>query len=524
MPARWLPFRVAVLLLCAGCLQEGRPVVGRLLVKGRTVENPTFLKDNKRLTYQVRRRPAEPPLSGAFDLGIVSYDTAEARLLAENVADRWGVLDGQAGLTFVMTDESLAPDQSTMGSLVMLDLDQGEVDRIPAVTSYYALPGTRELYYRQASPATGRLSVLHYRSAAGVDRALGASTGKTEFRRTRLYFVGEPGDPAAQSRTLQRFVRPDGPIEVVREKVTDFSINGDESWAILNTSDGGKSQIVARQLATGAEHRVPASQSAFWMGLSATEFVYSEPAAVGMPAQIHRHELATGTETVTTAPQGLINVRDVRARPGSTDRLYSDSRGQLVVVPAGAADGHMIAGSPLQLTVTEDGKYALWIEQQVAIPPQGRLMIQDLDFQEPLRQLSPKGALISPGFQFLADRDRRILVYWGQIGQNAADLYYADAATGDQRVVAEGIAGKVIILPYQVIGIVRVSEQDLIGDLVNKDLALNTEIPLAHEVAEDVISGDKVVFVIRERVSSERDGLWAIGIDGTPPGAATAGQ
>jgi hypothetical protein len=32
-----------------------------------------------------------------------------------------------------------------------------------------------------------------------------------------------------------------------------------------------------------------------------------------------------------------------------------------------------------------------------------------------------------------------------------------------------------------------------------------------------------VVFVIRERVNSERDGLWAIGIDGTPPDAGVVG-
>jgi hypothetical protein len=528
MRARWLPI-LPILhglgpLLLVGCLQEGRPVVGRPLVKGRAVENPTFVKDGTWLTYQVRRRPAEAALSGAFDYAMVSYDTAEVRPLVENVADRWGVVDDGAGLTFVMADEAMAPDQtSTTASLVLLDLDRGEVDRIPTVTSYFASTGTREFYYRQAVPGGGRQTALHYRSAAGMDRPLGISSGRAELKGGRFYFVGEPGDPAAQSRTLSRFVRPDGPIEAVRAKVTDFSINADESWAILNTSDAGKAEIVARQLDTGAEHRVPASQSAYWMGVSATEFVYSEPAVDGAPAQIHRHQLATGKETVAAAPPGLINVRDVRQRPGSSDRLYSDSRGQLAVVPAGAADGHLIGGSPLQLTVTDDGKFAVWIDLLMAMPPQGRVMIQDLDFREPARQLSPKGALIAPEFRFLRDLDRSILVFWGQFGNNGADLYYADPATGSQRVVAEGIAGKVIILPYQVIGIVRVSEQDLVGDLVNKDLALNTEIPLAHAVAEDVIYGDKVVFVIRDRVSSDRDGLWAIGIDGTPPGAATAG-
>jgi hypothetical protein len=522
------PVQLLFAALLAGCLQEGRPVVGRSLVPGRAVERPIFVKDGASVLYEVRRRPAEPPYSGSFDLQMVDYDSAAVRPLVENVADRWGKYDGGGGIWYLITDEAALPNLSTMGTLVQLDLDQGVLDRIPNVTSYATLP-SREFFYRQMTDENARLATLHYRSATGADRVLGMSSGAAEFHGNRLYFVTgeEDSGTGAMTKVLSRILRPDGPIEVVRGKVNRFVINDDQSWAILQTADSGKSQIVARQFDTGVEHVVPASPNAYWFpypNFSGRIFTYSEPATPTAPATLHTYDVVTEAHTVTQGPAGLVDIRDVRQRPSSTDRLVSDSRGQLAVVKQGEADGPIIAGNPNQLTVTDDGKYALWIELTIAMPPQGKLMIQDLDFKDPPRMLSPKGALVPvPGYFFIADKTRPILVFWAQFGRNGVDLYYADHETGDNRVVAESIS-EVVVTPYQVVGIVRVSEQDLIGDLVNKDLSLNAEIPLAHEVSDDAINGDKVVFVIRERVSSERDGLWAIGIDGTPPDAAVAGR
>src|SRR5437762_11309764 len=87
--------------LLAGCLKEGRPVVGRFLVPGRTVEKPAFVKLGTAVTYEVRRRKAEAPFSGAYDWAIVNYDTGEARTLVENAADRWGRSSNDDGLYFL---------------------------------------------------------------------------------------------------------------------------------------------------------------------------------------------------------------------------------------------------------------------------------------------------------------------------------------------------------------------------------------------------------------------------------------
>jgi hypothetical protein len=65
-----------------------------------------------------------------------------------------------------------------------------------------------------------------------------------------------------------------------------------------------------------------------------------------------------------------------------------------------------------------------------------------------------------------------------------------------------------------VFGIVRVSEQDLVGDLVNKDLIMDKETVLAHSVADATVWGMRVAFVIRERIGTPNDGLWAIPSDG----------
>src|SRR5690242_4614788 len=116
------PVQLLFAALLAGCLQEGRPVVGRSLVPGRAVERPVFADKGASVTYEVRRRPAEPPYSGSFDFQIVNYETAASRLLVENAADKWGKPDGGAGIYYLVTDEVALPNLSTMGTLVQLSL------------------------------------------------------------------------------------------------------------------------------------------------------------------------------------------------------------------------------------------------------------------------------------------------------------------------------------------------------------------------------------------------------------------
>jgi len=123
-------------------------------------------------------------------------------------------------------------------------------------------------------------------------------------------------------------------------------------------------------------------------------------------------------------------------------------------------------------------------------------------------------SLVPPGgYFFIADAGRRILVFWAHFGRNASDLYFGNHLTGDLSIVADRIS-EVTVTARRVFGIVRVSEQDLVGELVNKDLIHNQEIVLAHSVADAAAWGQRVAFVVRERVDSPNDGLWAIPIEG----------
>src|SRR4030095_11587342 len=117
------------------------------------------------------------------------------------------------------------------------------------------------------------------------------------------------------------------------------------------------------------------------------------------------------------------------------------------------------------------------------------------------------------GYFFIADAGRRILVFWAHFGRNASDLYFGNHLTGDLSIVADRIS-EVTVTARRGFGIVRVSEQDLVGELVNKDLITNKEVVLAHSVSDSTAWGGRVAFIIRERLVSANDGLWAIPIEG----------
>src|SRR5256714_9970523 len=99
-----LPVLVA---FAAGCLKEGRPVVGQMLLAGREVEKPSFVTvgDALWVTYQVQRRAALAPPSGSYDFAMVSYGTAEVRPLLPNVSER-GERGQAGGVPLIMVDEN----------------------------------------------------------------------------------------------------------------------------------------------------------------------------------------------------------------------------------------------------------------------------------------------------------------------------------------------------------------------------------------------------------------------------------
>jgi hypothetical protein len=282
---------------------------------------------------------------------------------------------------------------------------------------------------------------------------------------------------------------------------------------------GGKSVTLALEIATKKTRPLPGTTPCCWMGFEGTEFVYSETAVAGMPGKLHAFDVTTGADRVITLPNGLSDVSSVMAKPNSTQALYSDSQGRLALAPAGdPAAGRLLDLRPASPSFTDDGRRFLYIEPDTVVQGEGRLMDIDGDFLEPPRPISPAGALVPQGgYFFIVEGTRRILVFWAHYGRNASDLYFANHDTGEQTVVAEGIS-EVTVTPRRVFGILRVSEQDLTGELVNKDLNRNEEIVLAHSVADATVWGTRVAFIIRERVPSRHDGLWAIPIDGVPGG------
>jgi hypothetical protein len=517
---------VLAVMAAAGCLQEGRPVDGRQLFAARDVEKPAFIGIDRvpYVMFHVRKTPAMPPRSATYELWLANYETGETRRLLENVADRdvWRIQVDMSGVRYVMVDERSVAAGSSMGvqtpvgTLVRLDLVRGELERIPDVSSYTVISGTNQFFYRTVT-AGSRLPELFYRTAEAVTRPMGPSAGAAHVVAPgRMYFV------TGEDRVLNRITAADAPVETIRTKVSRFMLNDDESWVVLQTADMGKSVTLAQQIGTGVERKLPGTNPCCWMGFSGNEFVYSESAAAGMPGKLHGFDVGTGADRVVSLPRGLADVSSVMARPHSTQSLYGDSQGRLALAPSGdPAAGRLLDLRPMSPSFTEDGRHFLYIEPDPIVQGEGKLMAIDGDFTQPPRVLSPEGALVPQGgFFFIADGERRILVFWAHRGRNASDLYFGNHESGEHRVVADGIS-EVTVTPRRVFGILRVSEQDLTGELVNKDLNLDHETVLAHSVADATVWGARVAFIIRERVPSKHDGLWAIPIDGVSNGNPT---
>jgi hypothetical protein len=144
-----------------------------------------------------------------------------------------------------------------------------------------------------------------------------------------------------------------------------------------------------------------------------------------------------------------------------------------------------------------------------ATEPEGPLMVQDAAFVDPPRMISPRGFNVPAGSQggffFIAGPDP--LVFWAHYGREPSDLFFANLESGAHRRVAQGIR-EVTVTSTRVVGIVRVSQQDLVGDLVSRDIEKGEQTLIARSVSDVSIFGGRLAFVMRERVPSARDGLW----------------
>jgi hypothetical protein len=512
----FLPVLLAAAL--AGCLPEGKPVDGRQLFKGRSVERPSFIAIDKvaHVLFLVRTAPAQPPRSAVHQQWLVNYETGATRLLVANVADRdsWRPQADKAGIRFVMVDERFVEGGSAVGvstpvgTLVRLDLVKGEVERIPEVASFTV--SDSQFLFRTVAPGS-RSPELWLRTVAGNDRSVGPSAGPAQLTGPdRLYFVG------GEERVLSRITSADAPVEMIRKKVNRFQLRDDEQWAALQiVNDAGKSQAVVFDLTTKTERVLPGANPCCWRGFSGDEFLYSESALGSVPGRLHAFNVITGADRAVNLPAGLSDLSSIVTRPNSSEALFLDSQGRLAVVQVDdPSAGRVLDIRPVSPAYSDDGGHLIYVDPDPTAMGEGRLMVQDADFTAPPRMLSPPGSLVPPGgYFFIADAGRRILVFWAHFGRNASDLYFGNHLTGDLSIVADRIS-EVTVTARRVFGIVRVSEQDLVGELVNKDLIHNQEIVLAHSVADATAWGQRVAFVVRERIDSPNDGLWAIPIEG----------
>jgi hypothetical protein len=510
---------LALAVLLAACLPEGRPVEGRQLFAGRNVEKPTFVGIDKvaYVTFEERTATAVPPRAAVYNLWIVNYETAERRLVLSGVADRdsWRPQVDGKGVRYLMVDEHFVDGGSSVGvptpvgTLVRLDLLKGELERIPEVSTF-SVNQAGQFFYRTVAPGS-RLPELRLRTVAGTDRVLGPSAGVAQIAAPdRLYFV------AGEDRVLSRINGADAPVESFYERVSRFLLSDDQSWVVMQTTDQDrKPQTVALELATQTKRILPGVNPCCWMGFDGKEFIYSESAVGAMQGKLHAFNVTTGADRVVNLPLGLSDVSSIIGRPMSDDALFVDSQGRMAFVSnENPSAGKVLDIRPVSPTFSDDGRFLVYVEPDPNQMGEGRLMVQDGDFAQPPRLLSPPGSLVPPGgYFFIADGTRRILVFWAHFGRNASDLYFGNHETGESRIVAEGIS-EVTVTARRVFGIVRVSEQDLVGELVNKDLVMNKETVLAHSVSDATVWGTRVAFVIRERLGTPNDGLWAIPSDG----------
>jgi hypothetical protein len=151
-------------------------------------------------------------------------------------------------------------------------------------------------------------------------------------------------------------------------------------------------------------------------------------------------------------------------------------------------------------------------------------MFQDADLttQAPA-MVSPSGLLVSAQNgqdYFFTDGDKgKILVFWAHLGRAASDLIFADYSDGalptGLRVIAKAILS-VSISAHSLFGIVNMSQQDGVGDLVFRNIDTGDDIRYAQAVADvvqcpsDWPCAGWFAYIVRGRTDSDHSGLWLV--------------
>jgi hypothetical protein len=156
-------------------------------------------------------------------------------------------------------------------------------------------------------------------------------------------------------------------------------------------------------------------------------------------------------------------------------------------------------------------------------------MFQSADrTEEPPTMVSPPGLLVGAQGQasyfFTEDgtnpdgSTKRVLIFWARLGRASSDLFFADYTEGalptNVRLMAKAILS-VSVSPHGLLGVVDMSQQDGVGDLVQRDFDLGAQTLYAQAVSEAVqppsnlnLSEPYLAYIVRGRADSDRSGLW----------------
>jgi hypothetical protein len=546
-----LPLALGLLPL-ASCLAESDPVDGRLLFAGPYLERPHFLpvEGAPWVMFDVRKARAELGRGGRLDTHLVRWEDGMDHLVLGDRAERpeWPIAVDHDGYYYYMTEERLAEGALALavGTLTRVGLLSGVAEKIPDVTAYSFNGPATMFYYRVFVPGSP-FQDFHLRDLEGTDRNLGQVSGSAQFfgdEGTVVYYV------TGEERALMRVPGLVGEPKRLRNRVSRYTVRTDERYAIMSVSESNKVRTLVVDLQTLEERPLPVDNPCCWLSLIGDVFTFAESAKADTPAKLHRYNIVTQEDQVMVMPEGLRDVSFIMNRPGSNQALIFDSQRRFAVYrPDQEPKLELVALTPSAPAFSNDGRYLIYIEQDEKSPVTeisrvlaGKLLVQDADdFTRPPRLLSPRGSSvpISPQGYFFSGGGPYTLVFWAHYGLGASDLYFCNHESGEVVKVAEGIS-EVTVTQKRVLGIVRVSLQDVTGDLAQKDLTTGEEDVLAHSVSEMTINGDRLAFVVRERrPSSPRNGLWAITlgarrdagapmmegtmVTGTPPPMADAG-
>jgi hypothetical protein len=540
------------MLSLAGCLQEGPAPAGHLLFHGDHLESPQFITVDGQpmVRFEDRTAYATTTQGGVSDVWITAFDGTSQRKVVTNRSDAWPEQSYGADEDYFMVDEhavASAAGQVRAWSLVRLGPTLEEEFRLEGIARYMRIsvpigaiadnpPSGRtcpgfptlqdncpQLFYERPMEAGQKYPTLMLWDGTN-HLPLGADAGSFQIQLagTNAYFLLD------DQHILTRLDRPSYALDSLRGNVFSFMVSGDEHYVALTVNDDNKSKTVIRDLKTGAERTPARPNPSGWSGFSGDTFYYSQNATSSAPAELHAFNQDTGEDTFQVLPSPLVNSAGAIDRPNSDERLLLDSLGHGVFTGKNDLVGRRTLTGPLIMpSFTADGKYLIYIVP--AAPTlydtsvQGPLMFQDADLtSDPPVMVSPSGLLLNTqngGMPyFFTDGDKGpILVFWAHLGRASSDLYFMDYQSGalptGLRLIAKSIFS-VSISAHSLFGILNMSQQDSVGDLVYMDLDKGVQTLYAHAVSDATerggsdLSTSYAAYVVRGRADSDRSGLW----------------